>query len=80
MATSTAKVATAESAVATMMMSIPMIVGALPFIVFGLVYMMNPEYMAGFFTDDRLIVAGLGGLVWMSIGVFVMAKMVSFEI
>ncbi|WP_205478753.1 type II secretion system F family protein [Sphingomonas arenae] len=57
-----------------------MIVGALPFIVFGLVYMMNPGYMAGFFTDDRLIIAGLGGLLWMSIGVFVMAKMVNFEI
>jgi tight adherence protein B len=57
-----------------------MIVGALPFIVFGLVYMMNPEYMSKFFTDDRLIVAGLGGMLWMGIGVFVMAKMVSFEI
>ena len=33
-----------------------------------------------FFTDDRLIVAGLGGLTWMSIGAFIMAKMVSFEI
>ena len=25
-------------------------------------------------------VTGLGGLVWMSIGAFIMAKMVSFEI
>jgi len=56
------------------------IVGSLPFIVFALVYWMNPEYLGGFFTDDRLIVAGLGGLTWMSIGVFIMAKMVSFEI
>ncbi|MCR9179852.1 MAG: type II secretion system F family protein [Erythrobacteraceae bacterium] len=56
------------------------IVGSLPFIVFGLVYWMNPEYLAGFFTDDRLIVAGLGGLTWMGIGVAIMAKMVSFEI
>ncbi|MGB3712552.1 MAG: type II secretion system F family protein [Erythrobacter sp.] len=56
------------------------IVGSLPFIVFCLVYWMNPDYLAGFFTDDRLIVAGLGGLTWMSIGVFIMAKMVSFEI
>jgi tight adherence protein B len=56
------------------------IVGSLPFIVFGLVTMVNPEYMAGFFVDQRLIVAGLGGLCWMSIGVFIMAKMVSFEI
>ena len=56
------------------------IVGALPFIVFGLIYMMNPAYVAGFFSEDRLIVAGLGALVWMSIGVFIMAQMVSFEI
>jgi len=27
-----------------------------------------------------LIIAGLGGLTWMSIGAFIMAKMVSFEI
>ncbi len=56
------------------------IVGALPFIVFILVYMINPEYMANFFVDQRLIVAGIGGLVWMGIGVFIMAKMVNFEI
>jgi tight adherence protein B len=56
------------------------IVGSLPFIVFTLVYMMNPVYMGGFFVDQRLIVAGLGGMVWMSIGVFMMAKMVNFEI
>jgi len=56
------------------------IVGSLPFIVFTLVYMVNPHYMAGFFVDQRLIVAGIGGLCWMSIGVFIMAKMVSFEI
>ncbi|WP_120076884.1 type II secretion system F family protein [Aurantiacibacter odishensis] len=56
------------------------IVGALPFIVFGMIYWINPGYIGGFFTDDRLIVTGLGGLVWMSIGAFIMAKMVSFEI
>jgi tight adherence protein B len=56
------------------------IVGSLPFIVFGLIWSINSEYLAGFFSDDRLIVAGLGGLTWMSIGAFIMAKMVSFEI
>jgi tight adherence protein B len=56
------------------------IVGSLPFIVFLLIYSINPTYIGGFFTEDRLIVAGLGGLVWMSIGVAIMAKMVSFEI
>lgn len=57
-----------------------MIVGSLPFIVFVLIYWVNPTYIGGFFYEERLIVAGLGGLVWMSIGVFIMAKMVSFEI
>ena len=56
------------------------IVGSLPFIVFTLVYMMNPHYMGGFFTDQRLIVAGIGGMVWMGIGAGIMAKMVNFEI
>ena len=56
------------------------IVGSLPFVVFSLVWMINPGYMGGFFTDQRLMVAGLGGLVWMSIGGFIMAKMVNFEI
>jgi tight adherence protein B len=57
-----------------------MIVGSLPFIVFGLVYMTNPQYLGGFFTEERLMIAGGGGLVWMSLGVFIMYKMVSFEI
>jgi tight adherence protein B len=56
------------------------IVGSLPFVVFTLVWMVNPGYMHGFFEDQRLMVAGLGGLCWMGIGVFIMAKMVNFEI
>ena len=56
------------------------IVGCLPFMVFGMIMWLNPKYMGTFFTDERLIVTGLGGLVWMSIGAFIMAKMVSFEI
>lgn len=56
------------------------IVGSLPFFVFGMVWTVNPEYLAGFFYEPRLIVAGIIGAVWMAIGVFIMAKMVSFEI
>ena len=56
------------------------IVGALPFFVFGVVWSMNPGYLQGFFFEQRLIVAGLGGLVWMSIGAFIMSRMISFEI
>jgi tight adherence protein B len=56
------------------------IVGSLPFVVFTMVWMINPHYMGGFFTDQRLMVAGLGGMVWMGIGAAIMAKMVNFEI
>lgn len=56
------------------------IVGSLPFFVFAMVWWVNPEYLAGFFYEPRLIIAGLVGAVWMSIGGFIMAKMVNFEI
>lgn len=56
------------------------IVGALPFFVFGVVWTVNPSYLAGFFVEQRLIIAGIGGLIWMSIGAGIMAKMVNFEI
>ncbi|HLL31683.1 MAG TPA: type II secretion system F family protein [Allosphingosinicella sp.] len=55
------------------------IVGSLPFIVFVLIWFINGSYMQTFFTDERLMIAGAGGLVWMGIGVFIMAKMVDFE-
>jgi tight adherence protein B len=56
------------------------IIGSLPFIVFGLIWFINDSYMQGFFFEERLIMAGLGGLVWMSMGAGIMAKMISFEI
>ena len=56
------------------------IVGSLPFFVFTMVWWVNPEYLAGFFYERRLMIAGIGGAIWMSLGVFIMAKMVSFEI
>jgi len=40
----------------------------------------NPAYMGKFFVDQRLIVTGLGGMVWMGVGVFIMAKMIDFEV
>lgn len=56
------------------------IIGALPFIVFGLIWFINGAYMQQFFIDQRLIVAGLGGMVWMGIGALIMRKMINFEI
>jgi tight adherence protein B len=56
------------------------IVGSLPFLVFAAIMFINPGYMGKFFEDDRLIVAGLGAGVWMGIGVWMMSKMINFEI
>jgi tight adherence protein B len=56
------------------------IVGSLPFIVFGLIMWISPGYMGNFFVDQRLIVAGVGGMIWMGLGAFIMAKMINFEI
>lgn len=56
------------------------IIGALPFIVATLVYMTSPNYMMILFTDPRgHFIMGFSA-IWMSIGIFVMRKMVSFDI
>jgi tight adherence protein B len=56
------------------------IIGALPFIVFGLIWFINGKYMQNFFVDPRLMIAGCVGMVWMTIGALIMAKMINFEI
>ncbi len=56
------------------------IIGSLPFIVFGMIWVINGSYMQTFFIDQRLMVAGAGGMLWMGIGAFIMAKMINFEI
>ncbi len=56
------------------------IVGSLPFIVFGMIWWINPKYIGAFFENELLMVIGMGGFIWMGIGAFIMAKMVSFEI
>ena len=45
-----------------------------------LIWFINAGYMQNFFTDQRLMVAGLGGMLWMAIGAAIMAKMINFEI
>jgi tight adherence protein B len=57
-----------------------MILGALPFVVFLLIYAVNGEYMAKFFSDQRLTMIGGGGVLWMAIGAYIMAQMIDFEI
>ena len=56
------------------------IIGVLPFLIFALITFINPTYMHAFFSDPRLIAIAMGGLGWMGIGVFIMSRMVNFEI
>jgi tight adherence protein B len=56
------------------------IIGSLPFIVFALIYSINPKYMGRFFIDERLIAVGLGAFCWLSLGAFIMSRMINFEI
>lgn len=55
------------------------IIGSLPPIVMGLVFITTPSYMMLLFTDPRGQVMLLGAGLWMSAGVFVMKKMISFK-
>ena len=55
------------------------IVGAVPFLVSGALYAISPDYMILLFTTYHgrmILIAGLG---WMSIGVMMMKKMISFD-
>lgn len=56
------------------------IIGSLPFLVAGAVYVTTPSYMMVLFTTmtGKLIIAGC--LLWMGIGVFIMRKMINFDI
>lgn len=56
------------------------IIGSLPFVMFGILMVTNPAYVMVLFTDPRgVLVIGIG-LTTMLMGVFVMAKMVKFDI
>jgi tight adherence protein B len=56
------------------------IIGALPFIVAFLVYLSSPNYiMPLFVTTTGNLILGVSG-VWMMIGIFVMRKMMNFEV
>ena len=55
------------------------IIGALPIAVMILVYVTSPQYMSLLWTESlgRMMMAGCA--VWMSIGIFVMRKMINFD-
>lgn len=55
------------------------IIGSLPFLVGGAVYLTTPSYMMILFTTNigKIIIAC--GLIWMAIGIFIMRKMINFD-
>lgn len=56
------------------------IIGSLPFMMFGILMLINPDYVMLLFGDNRgLAMLGVG-LFMIFIGIMVMAKMVRFEI
>jgi len=56
------------------------IIGSLPFVMFAILMVVNAKYVLQLFHDPRGIMMVGVGLVMLCIGVFVMAKMVKFEI
>ena len=56
------------------------IVGVLPFIMLAMIMLINYDYGIILFTHPKAIMAGIGALIWMSMGLIVMAKMIKFEV
>jgi tight adherence protein B len=56
-----------------------MIIGALPPSVMGMVYLSAPDYIKLLFTERMGNIMLVGCVVWMTIGVLVMKKMISFK-
>jgi tight adherence protein B len=55
------------------------IIGSLPIVVMGLVYLTTPDYIALLFTDTFGNFLLLCCATWMSAGIFIMKKMISFK-
>ncbi len=56
------------------------IIGSLPVVVALLVYLTSPRYIELLWLTSTGKVAMLGGLIWMTIGILVMKKMINFDI
>ncbi|MES2036030.1 MAG: type II secretion system F family protein [Pseudomonadota bacterium] len=55
------------------------IIGCLPPSVVMLITVTTPKYMAPMFTDPRGNLMLLGAAIWMTLGIFVMRKMINFK-
>ncbi|HEX4181200.1 MAG TPA: type II secretion system F family protein [Caulobacteraceae bacterium] len=56
-----------------------MIIGSLPPGVVALIQVTSPAYMSLMYTDPRGHLLLLGGVLWMSTGIFVMHRMINFK-
>jgi tight adherence protein B len=56
------------------------IIGSLPFVVGGAVYLLQPAYIMLLFTTNGGKITIAVSLVWMSIGIMIMRKMIDFDI
>ena len=56
------------------------IIGSLPFIVGTLVWLTSPEYISLLWTTSTGRMMMAAGAFWMSIGVFIMKKMINFDL
>jgi tight adherence protein B len=56
-----------------------MIIGSLPPVVMGLVYMTSPQYITTLFTERMGNIMLAGCVAWMTVGILVMRKMISFK-
>ena len=55
------------------------IIGALPIAVMVLVYITSPQYISMLWTESLGRMMLLGSAVWMSMGIFVMRRMINFD-
>ncbi|MBV8977902.1 MAG: type II secretion system F family protein [Alphaproteobacteria bacterium] len=56
-----------------------MIIGSLPVVVMGIVYLTTPAYISLLFTERTGNLLLVGCAFWMSVGIFVMRKMINFK-
>jgi tight adherence protein B len=55
------------------------IIGAVPFIVTGVLYLSSPSYISLLWTTQHGRIVAAIAICWMSIGVAMMKKMISFD-
>ena len=51
----------------------------MPFLISLMIYLIDPGYISLLWTDSLGKKILYGGLTWMSIGIFIMKKMISFK-